>query len=277
VVTTDTARQPSKADQRASATAGLQRWSERAIYLQRAIRPRPPSLVFTVAQNARINKGQIFGTLEQRLVMSRESRIARTVRRAIDRQLEKKEEEAQRRKNPFYKRLFGIIVFVLGVPGLIVGILSLFPRLSVVAQDPLDDHNPFLAPFVISNDGILSLYDLQAFCFPVYVQLIGVDGKGGQIVLRPTPGYHEEDMSTGMTSDSFVAKKLSPASKMTFPCNMILLSDFRTNLAVGRADISYVVTYQTFGISLTRHHVNHFSLSRDVNGHAHWLEEPLGQ
>jgi len=209
--------------------------------------------------------------------MSRESRIARTVRRAIDRQLEKKEQEAQRRKSPLYKRLFSIVVFVLGVPGLIVGILSLLPRLSVVAQDPLDDHNPFLAPFVISNDGILSLYNLQAFCFPVYVQLIGIDGKGGQIVLRPTPGYREEDMATGMTSTSFVAKKLLPANKMTFPCNMVLPNDFRTNLAVGRADISYVVTYRAFGVPLTRHHVNHFSLSRDVNGRAHWLEEPLVQ
>jgi hypothetical protein len=56
---------------------------------------------------------------------------------------------------------------------------------------------------------------------------------------------------------------------------MNLPSDFDQNLAVGRADITYTVTYRVFEVPLKRHPVNHFSLSRDVSGNAHWLEEPL--
>lgn len=148
--------------------------------------------------------------------------------------------------------------------------------MTVSVQDPLDQHNPFLAPFVTSNEGYVTLKKLQALCFPVHVELIGIDGKGGSIVLEPSSGYREEDLDTGMTSPTFVADKLLPGSKMTFPCQMILPPDFATNLAVGHAEISYIVTYRVIGIPwIKRHHVNHFSLSRDVSGHAHWLEEPL--
>jgi|HubBroStandDraft_1064217.scaffolds.fasta_scaffold193503_2 hypothetical protein len=204
--------------------------------------------------------------------MSKETRLQRTVRRAVDRRLEK---EQERQKPSTLKPVLKVLIFVIGIPGILVGILQLLPRVSVVPQDPLDARNPFLAPFVISNDGYVTLYNLQSFCFPVYVQLIGIDGKGGQIVLRGTPGYREEDLSMGISSPSFVAAKLPPGNKMTFPCQMALPHDFATNLTVGRAEIAFIVSYHIFGIPWTRHHVNHFSLSRDSTRQFHWLEEPL--
>ena len=120
--------------------------------------------------------------------MSKAGRLQRTVRRAV----EELEKEKERQKPNRLRRVLGFLVFLIGVPGVIVGILQLLPRVSVVPQDPLDEHNPFLAPFVISNDGYVTLYDLQAICSPRYVQLIGIDGKGGQIVLK-TPGKDEEE------------------------------------------------------------------------------------
>jgi hypothetical protein len=207
--------------------------------------------------------------------MSKAGQLRRKVNREIQRQLQKTAGETTPKQRSHAKRILAFLAFVLGAPRMVVGALQLLPRLSVVPQNSLDDRNPFLAPFVISNDGYVTLYDLHASCFPVYVQLVGTDGKGGQIVLRPTPGYREEDVSTGMTSPNFAAAKLLPGNKMAFPCNMILPSDFYQNLAVGRADITYTVTYHVFGVPLKRHHVNHFSLSRDASGHARWLEEPL--
>ena len=201
--------------------------------------------------------------------MSRDTRLQRTIRRAIDRRLEK-----ERDSKPKWRVIaLRILIYVVGVPSLIVGGLQLLPRLSVVPQDSLDARNPFLAPFVISNDGYITLYGLQAICSPRYVQLVGIDGKGGQIILQ-TPGQ-DVDETGGFTNPNFVAAKLPPSNKMTFPCQMALPNDFPNNLKVGRADIAYLVTYHVFGISWKHRHINHFSLSRDSNGSYHWLEEPL--
>jgi hypothetical protein len=203
--------------------------------------------------------------------MSREARLARTIRRAVERRFEKERE----RFKPKSKRIMvavKVLLFFLGVPSLLIGVLQTLPRLSVIAQDPLDARNPFLAPFVISNDGYVTLYDVHAICSPRYVQMIGIDGKGGQIVLQ-TPGK-DEDETGGFSNPNFVAEKLPPANKMTFPCQIYLGPDFPDKLALARTDIAYVVTYHAFGI--TRHHVNRFSLAQDTKGTYHWLEEPLG-
>src|SRR5258708_4607902 len=128
--------------------------------------------------------------------MSKAGQLKRTVNREIQRQMQKTVGETTPKQRSPAKRILAFLAFALAVPGMVVGALQLLPRLSVVPQNSLDDRNPFLAPFVISNDGYVTLYELHAFCFPVHVQLVGIDGKGGQIVLRPTPGYREEDMST---------------------------------------------------------------------------------
>jgi hypothetical protein len=200
--------------------------------------------------------------------MSRETRLSRTVRREIERRLKKERED---REPSRVRLLLKAVVFAIGIPSIIGGILSLLPRLSVVPQDSLDLHDPFQAPFVISNDGLVTLYNLQVLCSPRYVQVIAGNGNGDMSL--NTHG-NEEDETGGMTNSEFVAAKLLPGNKMTFPCHMVHIAEVDR---FGRAEIAFVVAYRLFGIPLTRHHVNHFSLIRDTSGHFHWFEGALRQ
>jgi hypothetical protein len=79
----------------------------------------------------------------------------------------------QPRKRAYKKRqnwiarippIWRAVIFVLGVPGLYVGILSLLPRISVNLGDPLRSGQPLSTPILVSNDGILSIHDAYLMC-----------------------------------------------------------------------------------------------------------------
>lgn len=71
--------------------------------------------------------------------MSRETRINRTIRRALERQVQKIEATKPPRRN----KVLRLLAFVRGTPGVLAAFLALLPRVTVTASDPPDPANPF--------------------------------------------------------------------------------------------------------------------------------------
>ena len=144
--------------------------------------------------------------------MSRE----RTIRRAVERELEKRHERerTEQTRTPLTRkvaRLLGVLATLFGV---YVGFLNLVPRITVTPQAALVSTDAFSAPFVVSNDGFLPIYDVHCFCSPRKVRYRKPGSRGGlEIVIE---GADENE--TGGVEAPFVAKKLSPGQRATFPC-----------------------------------------------------------
>ena len=83
-------------------------------------------------------------------LMSRDTRLNRTIDRALERRLQREIGTPQQTDRPF-SMLLKTLLFLIGVPGVLVGILSLLPRMSVSVQDVLDKNDPFSAPFLITD------------------------------------------------------------------------------------------------------------------------------
>src|ERR1700691_5805770 len=66
--------------------------------------------------------------------MSRATRLNRTIRRAIERQLEK----TTSTKPLLRSKAAKVLIFAIGIPGILAGVLSLLPRVTVTISDPVD-------------------------------------------------------------------------------------------------------------------------------------------
>jgi hypothetical protein len=94
--------------------------------------------------------------------MSPDRRIKRTIRRELERQQRTGKSSPEQKPRKFVK----FVWFLLGIPSIYVGLLSLLPRISVSVQAPLTAADPFSSPFVVSNDGYLTLYNVKCSCSP---------------------------------------------------------------------------------------------------------------
>jgi hypothetical protein len=61
-------------------------------------------------------------------------------------------------------KVWQAVIFILGVPGIYVGILSILPRVSVSPGELLRSSQPLSVPLVVSNDGVLDIHDAKLFC-----------------------------------------------------------------------------------------------------------------
>ncbi len=128
--------------------------------------------------------------------MSRDTRLQRTVRRAIERQLAKE----QQKKKPNSGRWLKVVLFLLGIPGIYIGTLNLLPKIAISALSSLNPSDPFATPFEISNVGYIDLYDVRFWC-----SYKDVEAANGSRIL--TPGVDEETTG-GFTTDSLAAERL---------------------------------------------------------------------
>lgn len=85
--------------------------------------------------------------------MSRETRLNRTVRRALERRLK----DMEAKKPPLRQKIGAIVLFVIGIPSILAAILALLPRLNVVVSEPVDPNNPFSSSVTVTNTGYVAL------------------------------------------------------------------------------------------------------------------------
>ena len=98
-----------------------------------------------------------------------------------------------------------ILSFLIGVAGFL---FLVYPRLSVYPSDPLDAHNPFKTPFIIKNDGYLSIQDISYSLSPEHFQINGVSITGPDTFLESTFNQQIDSLKPNNTTiisiDSFV-------------------------------------------------------------------------
>src|SRR5680860_12853 len=91
-------------------------------------------------------------------------------------------------------RLWKIVVLAGVLIGLFGGVVQLYTRISISPQAPLSPSNIFTTPFIISNDGLLPIYDVGITCnFSGVIDIYGnvwVDNNY-------TPGYTVIKMEAG--------------------------------------------------------------------------------
>jgi hypothetical protein len=66
-------------------------------------------------------------------------------------------------------KMWKIAIFLVGIPGLYASVLSVLPRVSVTPEENIHPADPLLAPFVISNDGLLDIHSVGFLCIVDYL------------------------------------------------------------------------------------------------------------
>jgi len=199
--------------------------------------------------------------------MSKETRLARTVRRAVDRRLEKERESSKANWKIISLK---VALYLVGVPSLAVGLLQLLPRLSISPQAPLISSNAFSAPFIVSNDGYIRLVKVSSICSPKNVTFIEPGHPKHQLDIQQEG--RDESETGGLFISSPQGDELEPGHRLAFPCG---LRQIQFPEWVVSAHILIIITYRVpFLPFIPRYHRQRFVLTKDSNSQYHWLEEP---
>ena len=139
-----------------------------------------------------------------------------------------------------------------GVLVTLTGLFSLLPKVSVSAAQLLDPQAPFSAPFIISNDGYLSIHDITFRCVVKYVE----HKDGGRVIVSPH----------GITSGQVIAT-IDPGEKSTVACPF----PFFSQSPIIGADVEFVLKYRPDFVFWHREKRSRFGLAKDKDGQFHWF------
>lgn len=133
--------------------------------------------------------------------------------------------------------------------------LVLGPRVSVSAAYPLNPSDPFSAPFIMTNRGNLSIYNVGFTC-----------NQTGAVY--PNPKWNVGDNKTTYTDLSPV---IQPGESRTIPCGM----RGTLSLPIVGADINIQVSFRPsyWPRKLTTRF--RFLMWIDSNKHLRWLPQPI--
>lgn len=145
----------------------------------------------------------------------------------------------------------------------LAGALALFfefsPRIAVSPEQPIDPSDAFSAPFVIANDGYLSLRKISAICSLQDVQLGTFSIQGIAV----------------MGSKTDFAADMLPGEKFTVKCR------FRENVTtsdpLARADILIIIHYRLRLWPLERDRAFRFESVKTSDGSWRWLPQPVNK
>jgi hypothetical protein len=194
--------------------------------------------------------------------MSRETRLNRTIRRAVERRVKETEP-----KTPLLRRrIVAVVLFLIGVPGVLAALLSLLPRVTVALSDPVDLEEPFSSSVTITNTGFIPL-DNPNPCLAIGQ----VAGRYKQPNLNWIPNYE----TRFCRSDWTPPPRLAVDDRITFALN-----DFSHSAepnGIRYADIAIVIQYEIPLIHLRREKVFPFVTHRQSNGHLYWYSKISGE
>lgn len=136
------------------------------------------------------------------------------------------------------------------------------PKIAVSPYQPLELSDAFSSPFMIANDGYLSLRDVSATCILSQVDFTGLALKQG---------------SVGSRID--IAAEMLPGEKLTVKCR------FRENIGVAssrtfeNADISLLIDYRLrlWFWTFQKQRAFRFVSARASDGSWHWLPQPINK
>ena len=150
------------------------------------------------------------------------------------------------------------VVFVYGL-AFLGGISVLYdfsPKISVSPYQLLDGSDPFSAPFIIANEGYLTLQNVSAICSLEDIQF------------QNKTQFND----FGVLGRTDVAAIISPGEKMTVKCR--LTETFSVPSKLATADILIVVKYSSLW---ERTRSFRFVTAKGADGSWHWLPQPINK
>jgi hypothetical protein len=114
-----------------------------------------------------------------------------------------------------------VIIFLIGVPSLYVGIVSILPRISVTPSEELNKYDPFSAPFIISNDGYIAIHSVNMPCTIDHLLLSS-----------------QTSMTNATASDDVFDDTLEPDGRSTHFCHM-QITDAKTKEVIITLTVSF--------------------------------------
>jgi hypothetical protein len=92
---------------------------------------------------------------------------------------------------------------------------------------PVDSLNPYVAPFTLTNDGYLSIYQVKATCIPHILKLKALNSR---------------DVKAQVQNEAFAADILEPDEHRSFVCDVF---HFTNNpMAIEYADVGIGITFR---------------------------------
>jgi hypothetical protein len=189
--------------------------------------------------------------------MSRATRLNRTIRRTIERQLKDKEQKTPAHR----KQILRNALSVLGILGTLVTLLALLPRMSVSVSDPPDPDWPFSSSVTVVNAGFVPLRSVRP-CMGV--RQFGTKGA------HATPNFKPPYEGAIFCSVRLDAQDLGLDQRFTFALNDIL-SIPASNLEF--ADIAVILEYKPWLLPWKQKKIFPMTTRRQSNGHFYWYQK----
>ena len=118
----------------------------------------------------------------------------------------------------------------------ISGLLTFYPALTVDVGSPLDANNPFSYPFIVTNDTILPLFNVNISCHLDNVLLL----DGGRF-------------SNGAIKTEQTLSIMVPHQKTTAPCHRAIYTDSPATRGIVAIAVSYYPFLWPIKTSTTRY------------------------
>jgi hypothetical protein len=162
--------------------------------------------------------------------MSKETRTNRTVRRAVERQIQKLESKKPPRRGPLLK----VLVFLIGIPGVFAGVVTLLPRLTPSISDPVDPDNPRSISVTVTNTGYIPLDSATA---AVAICVLCTKGSRCQV-----PEFPPRLTQCSQWSRAQWKHYMAIDDRFTFPLNDVF--DTADQNGLSYANLAIVVHYE---------------------------------
>jgi hypothetical protein len=150
-------------------------------------------------------------------------------------------------------------LYILGIFAIMAGAMSFLPKISVTPSELLDPSNPFSAPFIISNEGVLPFHSVS---YRVHIREVQSEDGAKVIIYKK-----------GITISDFLISNISPGEKATtgvpFP--------FKFQTRIKSADITFVVIYRPDWLPWHGEQRFRFGLAKKSNNSWTWLPRAMSE
>ena len=173
----------------------------------------------------------------------------------------RKSKSEQRRSD---ERAMVMLVVCLAITlwGIASAWLSVIPVISVSQAQPLDPANPFSVPFIVSNDGPLSVKSLNFTCVPISIET----------------SHQSRSIPSGFHSERVSINKLESHQKSDFPCTFrpFLGSwEFSPSQSMTMAKIDIFLEYRPAFVPWKRTLQFRFATFPDRDGKLYWQHSSI--
>jgi hypothetical protein len=188
------------------------------------------------------------------------TRLNRTVRRAVERRLDK----AGPKKPPLRTRVLQALGIVVGVPGVLAASLALLPRVNVTVSDPVDPDDPFSAAATITNTGYIPLDAVWPAIGIGQISTVPNDKPVSNVKWDYLPCYRRSQWKP---------RYLALDDKFTFALNDVWQLETKGSLSY--ADIAVAVDYEIPVLHWHRRKLFPIVAHRQTNGRLYWYPKPF--